>query len=112
MAEIFAATCLVLAAGISAIASILVAKLRTENTTRYDAALEGLVRNGAYLDGIASDLSKNATRYDAALEGLVRNGARLEGIASDLSEVKADVTYTKKAHDRHIEWHIEGKKPR
>lgn len=84
MAEVFAATGLVLAAGISAIASVLVAKLRTENTTQ----------------------------HDANLERLARNGARLDGIASDLSEVKADVTYTKEAHDRHIEWHIKGRKPR
>ena len=84
MAEVFAATGLVLAAGISALASILVARLRTENTTQ----------------------------HDANLERLAHNGARLDWIASDLSEVKADVIYTKEAHDRHIEWHIKGKKPR
>ena len=84
MAEVFAATGLVLAAGISAIASILVARLRTENTSQ----------------------------HDANLNRLSLNAERLDGIASDLSEVKADVTYTKEAHDRHIEWHIKGKKPR
>lgn len=84
MAEVFAATGLVLAAGISALASILVARLRTENTSQ----------------------------HDANLERLSLNAERLNGIASDLSEVKADVTYTKEAHDRHIEWHIKGKEPR
>ena len=84
MAEVFAATGLVLAAGISAVASVLVARLRTENTSQ----------------------------HDANLERLSLNAERLNGIASDLSEVKADVTYTKEAHDRHIEWHIKGKKPR
>jgi len=84
VAEVFAATGLVLAAGISALASILVARLRTENTSQ----------------------------HDANLERLSLNAERLNGIASDLSEVKADVTYTKEAHDRHIEWHIKGKKPR
>ena len=42
MAEIFAATGLVLAAGISAVASVLVAKLRTDNTTQHQTNLDRL----------------------------------------------------------------------
>jgi len=84
VAEVFAATGLVLAAGISALASILVAKLRTENTHQHAANLDRL--------------SLNANR--------------LKNIATDVAEIKTDVRDTKEAHDRHIEWHIEGKKPR
>jgi len=84
VAEVFAATGLVLAAGISALASILVARLRTENTSQ----------------------------HDANLERLGRNADRLENIAVDIAEIKTNVHDQGEAHERHIEWHIKGKKPR
>ena len=84
MTEVFAAAGLVLAAGISALASILVARLRTENTSQ----------------------------HDANLQRLGRNADQLEGIAVDIAEIKTTVHDQGEAHERHIEWHIEGKKPR
>ena len=83
MAEVFAAIGLVLAAGISAMASILVAKLRGENTSQ----------------------------HAANLERLGRNADRLENIAEDVAEIKTSVHDQREAHDRHIEWHVRGDKP-
>jgi hypothetical protein len=78
MAEVFAGVGLILAAGISAIASILVARLRVENTSQ----------------------------HDTNIGQLERNFERMGALAEDISEIKTDVRETKADHDRHIEWHI------
>ncbi len=54
MAEVFAAAGLVLAAGVSSVASVLVARLRAENTDQHAANLQRL-------DAIGQDVSEVRT---------------------------------------------------
>ena len=59
MAEVLAGVGLVLAAGVSGLASILVARLRTENTDQHAANLERLAAIG---DDV-SDIRQSHTRH-------------------------------------------------
>ena len=73
MAEVFAGVGLILAAGISAIASILVARLRVENTSQHERNFERMGALAEDISEIKIDVRETKADHDRHIEWHIAN---------------------------------------